>query len=68
MKGLHKLEANKILRESYEAKRNGDEKKLTELRKKYISIATEAAVRGYDLYIASITRNRERLTISLCLS
>ena len=58
MKDIHKLEANKILRESYEAKRNGDEKKLVELRKKYIAIATEASVRGYDLYIASITRNK----------
>lgn len=58
MKDRHKLEVNKILRESYEAKRNGDEKKLTELRKKYIAITTEASIRGYDLYIASITRNK----------
>lgn len=58
MKDRHKLEVNKILRESYEAKRNGDEKKLTELRKKYIAITTEDSIRGYDLYIASITRNK----------
>lgn len=58
MKDRHKLEVNKILRESYEAKRNGDEKKLTELRKKYIAITTETSIRGYDLYIASITRNK----------
>lgn len=53
-KDLHKLEINRILREAYSAKKNGDEKKLIELRNAYSAITSEASLRGYDLYIASI--------------
>lgn len=54
MKDIHKLEVNEILRESYKAKKEKDEKKLVELRNILAEKVSEAILRGYDLYIASI--------------
>lgn len=54
MKDIHKLEVNEILRESYKAKKEKDEKKLVELRNILAKKVSEATLRGYDNYIASI--------------
>lgn len=54
MKDIRKLEINEILRESYKAKKEKDEKKLIELRSILTTKASEATLRGYDNYMASI--------------
>lgn len=47
-KDLRKIEINDLMRNAYKAQKNGDKKKLLNIRSQLSLLVSEAALRGFD--------------------